>query len=168
MTHVQRTLISIIKFHSIGNSKIVYTRDLAKMNRLRNVYYLLLCDALWAGKNVTVVSEQRTGWHKKTGTFENPNKNWRNPRKKNIDRNWTITTSLLRRSNPNYQCLKITSCRWRLPPRMHSFTATTHFKSSRSFVSLCVCCMLCRMRLCRILPSTGRNFQKLIIWITVS
>ena len=22
-----------------------------------------------------------TGWHKKTGTFENPNKNWRNPRK---------------------------------------------------------------------------------------
>ena len=24
---------------------------------------------------------------------------------------------------------------------MHSFTATTHFKSSRSFVSLCVYCM---------------------------
>jgi len=36
-----------------------------------------------------------TGWHKKTGTFEKPNKNWRNPRKKNIDRNWTITTCLL-------------------------------------------------------------------------
>ena len=33
-----------------------------------------------------------------------------------------------RDSNPNYQCLKITSCRWRPPPRMHSFTATTHFK----------------------------------------
>jgi len=31
-------------------------------------------------------------WHKKTGTFEKPNKNWRNPRKKNIDRNWSITT----------------------------------------------------------------------------
>jgi len=31
--------------------------------------------------------------------------------------------------------LKITSCRWRPPPRMHSFTATTRFKSSRSFVS---------------------------------
>jgi hypothetical protein len=29
------------------------------MNRLRKVYYLLLCDALWAGKNVTIVSEQR-------------------------------------------------------------------------------------------------------------
>ena len=70
--------------------------------------------------------------------------------KKN-DRNWTITTCLLRDSNPNYQCLKITSCRWRPPPRTHSFTATTHFKSSRSFVSPCVCCMLCRMRLCRIL-----------------
>ena len=57
--------------------------------------------------------------------------------KKFIGRNWTITTWLLRDSNPNYQCLKITSCRWRPPPRMHSFTATTHFKSSRSFVSLC-------------------------------
>ena len=88
-----------------------------------------------------------TGWHKTTGTFEKPNKNWRIPRKKNfIDRNWAITTCLLRDSNPNYQCLKITSCRWRPPPRMHSFTATTHFKSSRSFVSPCVCCMLCRMR----------------------
>ena len=86
-------------------------------------------------------------WHKKTGTFEKPNKNWRNPRKnKIIDKNWTIATCLLRESNPDYQCLKITSCRWRPPPRMHSFTATTHFKSSRSFVSLCVCCMLCRMR----------------------
>ena len=64
--------------------------------------------------------------------------------KKIIDRHWTITTCLLRDSNPYYQCLKITSCRWRPPPRMHSFTATTHFKSSRSFVSPCVCCMLCR------------------------
>ena len=92
-------------------------------------------------------------WHKKTGTFEKPNKNWRNSRKKFIDRNWTITACLLRDSNPNYQCLKITSCRWRPPPRMHSFTATMHFKSSHSFVSPCVCCMLCRMRLCHILQS---------------
>ena len=69
-----------------------------------------------------------TGWHKKTGTFEKPNKNWRNQRKKLLKRNWTITTCLLRESNPNYQCLKITSCRWRPPPRMHSFTATMHFK----------------------------------------
>ena len=60
-----------------------------------------------------------TEWHKKTGTFEKANKNWRNPRKKIIGRNWTITTCLVRDSNPNYQCLKITSCRWRLPPRMH-------------------------------------------------
>ena len=42
--------------------------------------------------------------------------------------------------------MKITYCRWLPPPRVHSFTATTHFKSSRSFVSPCVCCMLCRMR----------------------
>jgi len=27
-------------------------------------------------------SRTHTGWHKKTGTFEKPNKNWRNPRKK--------------------------------------------------------------------------------------
>ena len=73
--------------------------------------------------------------------------------KKFIDRNWTITTCLLRDSNPHCQCLKITSCRWRPPPSMHSFTATTHFKSSRSFVSPSVCCLLCRMRLCRILQS---------------
>ena len=35
----------------------------------------------------------------------------------------------LRDSNPNYQCLKITSFRWCAPPRMRSFTAITHFKS---------------------------------------
>ena len=79
--------------------------------------------------------ESSTGWHKKTGNFEYPNKNWRNLRKKIIDRNGTITTCLLRDSNPAYQCLKITSCRWCPPPRMHCLTATTHFKSSRSFVS---------------------------------
>ena len=48
-----------------------------------------------------------TEWHKKTGNFEKPNKIWRNPRKKFIDRNWTIKTCLLRDSNPNYHCLKI-------------------------------------------------------------
>ena len=84
---------------------------------------------------------------KKREILKNPPKNWRNPRKKIIDRNWTITACLLKDSNPNYQCLKITSCRWRPPPRMHSFTVTTHFKISRSLVSPCVCCMLCRMRL---------------------
>jgi Fe-S oxidoreductase len=45
----------------------------------------------------------------KTGTFEKPKRNCRN--KNNIDRNWTITTCLLRDSNPNYQSLKITSSR---------------------------------------------------------
>ena len=83
---------------------------------------------------------------KKNGNFwKTPQKIEEIQEKKFIDRNWTITTCLLRDSNPNYQCLKMTSCRWR-PPRMHSFTATKHFKSSHSFVSPCVCCMLCRMR----------------------
>ena len=82
---------------------------------------------------------------KKRELLKTPTKIEEIQEKKFIDRNWTITTCLLIDSNPNYQCLKITSCRWR-PPRMHSFTATTHFKSSRSFVSPCVCCMLCRMR----------------------
>ena len=111
-----------------------------------------------------------TRWHKKTGTFEKPNKNWRNPRKKIIDRNWTITTCLLRDSNPYYQCLKITSCRWRPTPRMDSFTATTHFKSSRFLCHpVCVICSAeCdRVAFCKT-PSTGRNFQTLIICITVS
>ena len=88
---------------------------------------------------------------KKRELLKNPRKIWRNPRKKIIDRNWTITTCILRDSNPNYQCLIIKSCRWRPPPRMHSFTATTHFKSPRSFVSSCVLSMLCRMRQSRIL-----------------
>ena len=83
--------------------------------------------------------------------------------KKVIDTNWTIITCLLRDSNPNYLCLKITYCRWRHPPRLHSFTATTNFKSSHSFVSHRVCCRLCRMRQSRILQSmqhTHRVTQK--------
>ena len=87
----------------------------------------------------------------KNGNFWKPQQKLKKSKKKNIDRNWTRTTCLLRDSNPNYQCLKITSCRWRPPLHMHSFTATTHFKNSRSFVSPCVCCIPCRMRLCRIL-----------------
>ena len=90
---------------------------------------------------------------KKRELLKNPTKIEEIQEKKMIDRDWSITNCLLRDSNPNYQCLKITSCRWRPPARTHSFTATTHFKSSRSFVSPCVCCMLCRMRLFRILQS---------------
>ena len=90
---------------------------------------------------------------KKRELLKNPTKIEESQEKKFIDRNWTITTCLLRDSNPDYQCVKITSCRWRPPPRMHSFTATTHFKSSPSFVSSCVCCMLCTMRQSRIVQS---------------
>ena len=90
---------------------------------------------------------------KKRKLLKNPTKIEEIQEKKNIDRNWTITTCLLRDSNPYYQCLRITSCRWRPPPRIHTFTATTHFKSSRSFVSPCVCCMRCRMRQSQVLWS---------------
>ena len=64
----------------------------------------------------------------KKGTFEKPTKIEEIQEKKFIDRNWTIKTCLLRYSNPNYQCLKITSCRWRPPPRMHYFTAITRLR----------------------------------------
>ena len=106
-----------------------------------------------ANKRMTCSDINIQGDTKKWELLKNPTKFEELQEKKFIDRNWTITTCLLRDSNPNYQCLKITSCGWRPPPRMHSFTATTHFKSSRSFVSPCACCMLCGMRLCRILQS---------------
>ena len=49
---------------------------------------------------------------KKRELLKNPTKIEEIQEKKIIDRNWTITTCLLRESNPNYQCLKITSCRY--------------------------------------------------------
>ena len=52
--------------------------------------------------------------------MKNPTKIEGIQEKKIIDRNCTITTCLLRDSNPNYQCLKITSCRW------HSAEHATH------------------------------------------
>ena len=62
----------------------------------------------------------------------------------------------------------MTSCRWRPPPRMHSFTATTRFKISRSFVSPCVCCMLCRMRLCCILQVVMVQFLSINFFTWIS
>ena len=90
----------------------------------------------------------------KNGKFRKTQQKLKNSKeKKLLTEIEPLQLAFLRDSNPNYQCLKITSCRWRPPPRMHSFTATTHLKSSRSFVSPCVCCMLCRMRQSRILQS---------------
>ena len=134
----------------------------------------------------------------KKGTFEKPNKNWRNPRKKFIGRNWTTTTCLLRDSNPNYQF-------WKLCPvdgvLLHVCILSLPLSISKFPVLLChsVCvacsaesdgvafCRACnthrvtqkngkfeirsgseRMHTWRRTPSTGRNFQTLIIWITVS
>jgi len=40
-----------------------------------------LCPSSWV---FHCTHSNGTGWHKKMGTFEKPNKNWRNPRKKNL------------------------------------------------------------------------------------
>ena len=78
---------------------------------------------------------------KKRELLKNPTKIEEIQEKKIVDRNWTITTCLLRDSNPYYQCLKITYCRWRRPTRMHSFTATTLFKFPVLLChSVCVAC----------------------------
>ena len=123
---------------------------------------------------------------KKTGTFEKPNKNWRNPREKFINRNWTITTCPLRDSNPNYQCLKITFVDGVV--LLHVCIPSLPLRISKVPVLLChPVCVACsahrvtqktgtfemrsdseRMHTWRRTPSTGRNFQTLIIWITVS
>ena len=44
-----------------------------------------------------------TEWHKKRELLKTPTKIEEIQEKKFIDRNWTITTCLLRDSNPNYQ-----------------------------------------------------------------
>ena len=49
---------------------------------------------------------------KKRELLKNPTNIEEIQKKKIIDRNWNITTCLLRDSNPDYQCLKITSYRW--------------------------------------------------------
>ena len=49
---------------------------------------------------------------KKREILKNPQNIEEIHQKNFINRNWTITTCLLRDSNPDYQCLKITSCRW--------------------------------------------------------
>ena len=80
---------------------------------------------------------------KKRELLKNPTKIVEIQEKKFIYRNSTIKTCLLRDSNPNYQCLKITSCRWRPPPRMHSFTATTHFRIQNAQCDSVTFCRAC-------------------------
>ena len=117
-----------------------------------------------------------TEWHKKRELLKNPTKIEEIQEKKFIDRNWTITICFLRDSNPNYQCLKITSCRWLPPPRMHSFTdgvafcraCNTHTEWHKRTGTFEMRSGSERMHTWRRTPSTGRNFQTLIIWITVS
>jgi len=50
-----------------------------------NLYTKLTNKALFLNWYFVFFGQQMyvyTEWHKKTGTFEKPNKNWRNPRKK--------------------------------------------------------------------------------------
>jgi len=148
----------------------VFVRNISHFKKNAARYCLSVCLSVCLSA-INVQSDT-----KKPGTFENPNKNWRNPRKKIIDRNWTITTCLLRDSNPHYQCLKIRSCRWRPPPRMHSFTATeshsaehaTHTGWHKRTGTFEMRSGSEIMHTWRRTPSTGRNFQTLIMWITVS
>ena len=77
----------------------------------------------------------RFKYTKKRKLLKNPTKIEEIQQKNFIDRNWTITTCLLRDSNQNYQCLKITSCRWRPPLRMHSFNLPLRFPIARCNIS---------------------------------
>ena len=129
-----------------------------EFNRQQNLSYALkLMNAFISAWNSIYRVTQKNGNIWKT------QQKLKKSKKKIIERNWTIRTCILRDSNPNHHCLKITSCRWCPPPRMHSFTATKHFKSSRSFVSSCVCCMLCRMRLRRILQSSKHSYSPVML-----
>jgi hypothetical protein len=68
---------------------------------------------------------------KKRELLKNPTKIEEIQQKNFIDRNWTITTCLLRDSNTNYKCLKITSCRWHPPLRMQYFNLPLRFPIAR-------------------------------------
>ena len=43
-----------------------------------------VCAPFYRSISVFFIAELNKGWHKKTGTFEKPNKNWRNPKKKKL------------------------------------------------------------------------------------
>ena len=142
--------------------------------------------------NENLKSHPNTGWHKKRELLKNPTKIEEVQEKKFIDRNWTIKTCLLRDSNPNINVWKLRPVDGvllhihilSLPLRIskvpillhalqnateshsaehathtgrHKRTGTFEMRSGRE-----------RMHTWRRTPSTGPNFQTLIIWITVS
>ena len=86
------------------------------------------------------LSKELQGDTKKRELLKNPTKIEEIQQKKVIDRNWTITTCFFRDSNPNYQCLKITSCGWRRPPRMHSFNLSLRSPIARCNISALLSC----------------------------
>jgi len=58
---------------------IFYILTLYSWDLCINIISSLVLTSPWGW---LLIAETYTGWHKKTGTFEKPNKNWRNPRKK--------------------------------------------------------------------------------------
>ena len=65
--------VQIILYKNLKNVlKKNYVIHIKKIN-IYSIYYTIACKV-----NQTFNTE----WHKKKGTFEKPNKNWRNPRKK--------------------------------------------------------------------------------------
>ena len=101
------TMYLAIKFHIFSHS-VVISMKLKATDKISQCIHVV---------NLYKVTQKK-------GKFWKTQQKFKKSKKKIIDRNWTIKTCLLRDSNANYQCLKITSCRWRHPPRMHSFTVT--------------------------------------------
>ena len=60
-------------------------QNITKSNTQRTVIKninTIECNAKYQCNSLSLVVPYHKGWHKKIGTFEKPNKNWRNPRKK--------------------------------------------------------------------------------------
>ena len=138
---------------------------------MKNLWGKALCIhnliTVWLWVTVLMHWTLHTGWHKKTGTFEKPNKNWRNPRKKSYWQKlnhchytfqkfplFCVTLCVLhalQNATESHSAEHATHTGW------HKRTGTFEMRSGSE-----------RMHTWRRTPSTGRNFQTLIIWITVS
>jgi len=92
-----------------------------------------VCPYLFCFGYTLIVNEQGDT---KKGNFWNPQQKLKKSNKKNllteIER---LQLAFLRDSNPNYQCLKIMSCRWSPPLRMHSFNLPLKFSIARCNIS---------------------------------
>ena len=67
--------------HKILKRDFVYN---AYSNQLKHLKLQTILNDRHKYLNAVGALKPYTGLHKKTGTFEKPNKNWRNPKKKNL------------------------------------------------------------------------------------